>query len=468
MPRKKELWQNVVVSGMADKGMAVGKDSEGRVVFLQGAVPGDVVDARILKKKKGVWQGITENIVQASTSRVDPPCRHFADCGGCKWQDLSYEAQVREKEQIVHDVMKRLAKIEVGHFDPIAGADKIYHYRNKMEYSFSNQRWKTKEEVLHQSDIRENNALGLHPPRFFNKVVDIDECWLQEAPSNRIRNFIRQHARDHGLPFFDPVNHTGYLRNMILRNSTLGEWMLILSMNYSDEDAQIELLESVRKQFPQITSLQYVINRKKNDTLFDQEIMCYSGKDHIMETMGSFHFKIRPKSFFQTNVFQARKLYDLAVQYADLDGDETVYDLYTGTGTIALYMSQYCRHVVGIEEIEDAIRDARENAEHNQVQNASFYVGDVKKEFNEHLFQEHGRPDVVITDPPRNGMDSKVIDALLTMKPSKVVYISCNPATQARDLALLDEVYSVDRMQPVDMFPHTHHIENIARLTLRI
>jgi 23S rRNA (uracil1939-C5)-methyltransferase len=398
---------------------------------------------------------------------VDPPCIHFRDCGGCKWQHFDYQAQINHKEQVVRDAMYRLAKIDVEDFRPILGADKIFYYRNKMEYSFSNQRWKTAVEVEEQDIIPEANALGLHPPRFFNKVVDIDHCWLQEKPANDIRNFVRIYARQHELEFFDPQQHRGFLRNLILRNTIRGEWMVILSFYHEEVEARIALLDAILEAFPEITALHYVINGKKNDTLFDQDIICYYGQEYITETLGHRSFRIRPKSFFQTNPYQARHLYDIGREFCGLTGSETVYDLYTGTGSIAIYIADIAGQVVGIETIDDAIRDAEENARINEVSNTSFYVGDVRSVFSSELMQKHGRPDVLITDPPRGGMHEHVVQTILQGAPEKIVYISCNPSTQARVLAMLKEAYVVRRMQPVDMFPHTNHIENVALLTLR-
>ncbi|NND07598.1 MAG: 23S rRNA (uracil(1939)-C(5))-methyltransferase RlmD [Saprospiraceae bacterium] len=467
MARKQPIWEEVTVTGIADKGMSVGRDKTGRVVFLQGGLPGDVVDVRILRKRKGIWQGVPEKMHRASPDRISAPCQHFLDCGGCKWQDLDYHAQLNQKEQVVRNAMSRIAKVDIGQFEEILGSEKIFQYRNKMEYSFSNQRWKTKEEIALNEEIQSDGALGLHPPRFFNKVVDIHECLLQEHLSNDIRNFVRTYALKYNLSYFDPMQHKGFLRNMIIRNTKDGQWMVVMSFHHEAKSEREALLNELVKKFPQITSLHYVINRKKNDTLFDQDIQCYHGQDHIVEEIGDLHYKIRPKSFFQTNPHQAEQLYDLTKDYCSLEGTETVYDLYTGTGSIALYVAKTCREVVGVEEVGDAIKDAQENAERNQISNAHFYVGDVKSVFSPALLQKHGSPDVLIADPPRGGMHGKVIENILEGEPHRIVYISCNPSTQARDIQLLSEKYQVAKMRPVDMFPHTSHIENVAQLIHR-
>lgn len=452
------------VTGLADKGMAVGRNEEGQVVFLTDVVPGDTVDALLLRKKKGVWRGVPQQFVEYSNDRVEEKCQHFQDCGGCKWQHFAYDAQLREKETIVRDAMQRIAQVEIEEFRPILGSSKIFGYRNKMEYSFSNRRWKTKDEIREDNILESTGALGLHPPGFFDKVVNITTCWLQEEPSNAIRNFVREYAEKHQLAFFDPVNHKGFLRNMILRNNRKGEWMLVISF-YEDRPQLIEsLLTAIIDKFPAIVSVFYVVNQKKNDTLFDQEFIHFFGNSSLQETLGDVEYQIRPKSFFQTNTYQAETLYKVAKDMAALRGSEMVYDLYTGIGSIAAYVADQCRAVVGIEEVEDAILDARENAEANGIENAHFYAGDVRRVFTQDLMERHGRPDVVITDPPRGGMHEDVTRAILDMNPKTIIYISCNPATQARDIKILSASYEVKTMQPVDMFPHTNHIENVAKL----
>ncbi len=449
--------------GLADKGLSVGRNPEGKVVFIEGAVPGDVVDVSVIKKRKGYYQGAPERFLKYSDARQDPSCKHFGDCGGCKWQHLRYEKQLEEKERIVFDAIKRIGKIPVEKIFPILPAPAPFFYRNKMEFSFSNQRWILRSEVGH-GDEGSSNALGLHPPGFFNKVVDIQECLLMDPLADSIRNFIRQMALQQSLSFYDPIQNHGFLRNMILRNSSLGQWMLVLSFGHEDQKNREVLLDHVAGNFPQISSLHYVINEKKNDTLFDQDILLYAGRPFIEEQLGSLIYKIRPKSFFQTNTAQARRLYDIVRLFADLQKDQVVYDLYTGTGSIALYLAADCQSVIGLEEIPDAVTDARENAFDNGIRNVHFYTGDVRHLFTDELLTRHGRPDVVVTDPPRGGMHAKVVESILFAAPEKIVYISCNPATQARDIQLLGSEYYLKQIQPVDMFPHTSHIENVALL----
>jgi len=464
MARNNISLKQVEVLGLADKGMSIGKDPTGVVVFVEGVVPGDIVDVKVLRKKRGYYQGIPKRFIKHSTSRQTPPCQHFGECGGCKWQNLNYQRQLQEKERIVKDAFERIAKVEVGTSLPILAAPDIYHYRNKMEFSFSNQRWRSRSEI--ESDVKvPAQALGLHPPRFFNKVVDIEQCLLMHPFNDEIRNFVRDYARQKNLTFYDPKQHIGFLRNMILRTTTQGEWMQIMSFGYDDEQERNELLVALQERFTQITSLHYVINKKKNDTIFDQDVILAFGQPTIVENLGTLKYQIRPKSFFQTNSTQAKRLYDVVKEFAALNSSDVVYDLYTGTGSIALYLAAECRIIVGVEEVEDAIEDAKENAKLNNLSNAHFYVGDVKNVFQESLLQNHGKPDVLVTDPPRAGMHEKVCESIIDAVPGKIVYISCNPATQARDIQRLSEKYQVAKIQPIDMFPHTHHIENVALLT---
>ena len=464
MGRKKQVWEGVEITGIADRGKSVGRDVQGRVIFVDGAVPGDIIDALVLRKKKGTWYGVTQQIREPSPDREKPPCQHFTDCGGCKWQNLAYKSQLKHKALIVEDAMRRLAKLPSVNIAPILGAEQIFHYRNKMEFSFSNQRWKTKQEIANAEPIIDDGALGLHPPGFFNKVVDIQTCLLQDVQSDLLRNYIRSYARGQNLSFFDPIHHSGFLRNMIIRNSRLGQWMLVLSVAEDRMDLLVPMMDSILNEFPWLDSLHYVINQKKNDTLFDQDIICYHGQSYIEEQLGNLIFKIRPKSFFQTNSYQAERLYKVAKSYADLRDGETLYDLYTGTGTIALFLAGGCKEVVGIEEMPDAIADANENALANGITQAHFYVGDVRKILEGPILNHHSKPDVVVTDPPRMGMHEQVLKQIIELDPKRIVYISCNPATQARDLSLLKQNYQVEKMQPVDMFPHTNHIENVALL----
>ena len=463
MARNNFLLENVTVTGLADKGLSIGKNPEGKVVFIEGAVPGDVLDVKVLRKRKGYYQGIPQRFLTLSNARQNPLCRHFEDCGGCKWQHFKYENQLLEKERIVHDAFRRIAKVSIMEILPILAAPQPFYYRNKMEFSFSNQRWKTKSEREDELPKVEN-ALGLHPPRFFNKVVDIEECLLMDPLADDIRNFVRNYAIDRQLSFYDPNKHQGFLRNMILRNTTLNQWMLVMSFGYEEIDARQDLLSAIKMAFPQINSLHYVINSKQNDTLFDQDIQLADGAPFIEENLAGLTYRIRPKSFFQTNSQQAKQLYDIVKNFASLNKDQVVYDLYTGTGSIALYLAKDCKVMVGIEEVSDAIDDAKDNAAINQIENTHFYVGDVKHVFTDQLTAQYGPPDMVITDPPRAGMHEKVIQSIMEANPAQVVYISCNPATQARDIHLLADKFLVKKIQPVDMFPHTNHIENVALL----
>ena len=465
MGRKKKMVYDVPVVDVADRGKSVAKDEEGKVYFVDKAVPGDIVDILVLRKKKSFFQGVVKEFKKLSDDRIDPKCEHFGVCGGCKWQHLDYEAQLKYKSNTVLNAMTRIGKIDPSIIAPIKGAEQIFNYRNKLEYSFSNKRWLTEEEVQSTEKISQSPALGFHAPGAFDKVVDVQTCHLQEDLSNEIRNFVRTHTQKHNLEYYDAKAHTGLMRNMILRNTSLGQWMLIVSFAKED-DAIFVLLDALKVTFPQITSLNYVINKKHNDTILDQNIILYHGEPFVVEQLGNVQYKIGTKSFFQTNTAQAKVLFDTVVDFAGLKGDENIYDLYTGLGSIALYVSDRAGHVTGIEEVEAAIIDARENARFNEIENTTFYAGDVKDILTPEFSQKHGTPDLVITDPPRVGMHKEVVQTLLQLEAPKLVYVSCNPATQARDLELLSEKYKTIRMQPVDMFPHTHHIENVALLEL--
>jgi len=466
MGRKKKMVYDVPVVDVADRGKSVAKDAEGKVYFIDKAVPGDVVDILVLKKKKSFFQGVVKAYKKKSEFRVEPRCEHFGVCGGCKWQHLDYAAQLEFKSNTVLNAMTRIGKVDPSVIQPIKGAEPIFRYRNKLEYSFSNKRWLTEEEVQSDGKIDQSPALGFHAPGAFDKVVDVQTCHLQEDLSNEIRNFVRKYTQEHQLEYYDARAHTGLMRNMILRNTSLGQWMLIMSFAHEDE-AVIPMLDTLKREFPQITSLYFVINKKHNDTILDQNIILHYGTPFVVEQLGDVKYKIGPKSFFQTNTAQAKILFDTAVEFANLKGDENVYDLYTGLGSIALYVSRSVRQVTGIEEVEAAIVDARENARFNEIENATFYAGDVKDILTDDFSNKHGKPDLVITDPPRVGMHKDVVQTLLKLEAPRIVYVSCNPATQARDLDLLSEKYVTKRMQPVDMFPHTHHIENVALLELK-
>ncbi|MBK8193148.1 MAG: 23S rRNA (uracil(1939)-C(5))-methyltransferase RlmD [Lewinellaceae bacterium] len=466
MAKKHSIIQGVPIHGIADRGKGVGRTPEGLTVFVQGGVPGDVVDVFVQKKKSGFAEGTVERLVTPSSDRVEPFCAHFAICGGCKWQNLDYAAQLRHKQLVVEDALLRIGKITPDEFLPILGAPQTTYYRNKLEFGFSNRRWLLPGELNNIPEGTELNALGFHKAGFFDKIIDIGHCWLQADPSNALRNGCRDIATAQGLSYYDLRRHTGFLRNLMVRLTTTGEVMLLVSFAQPDETAIKRYLDAILEKFPNLATLVYCINTKLNDSMFDLDMLTYSGKGYVVERMGDLRFKVGPKSFFQTNSVQGKRLYDVTADFAGLTGTENVYDLYTGTGSIALYLARQCRQVVGIEEIPEAIADAEENMRLNDIQNAVFYTGDVKNVLNPEFSALHGKPDVVITDPPRAGMHEKAVRFLLDLAAPRIVYVSCNPATQARDLQLLSEKYSVRKVQPVDMFPHTHHIENVALLEL--
>ena len=466
MAKKPLTLFNVPIHGIADRGKGVGRTAEGLPVFVEGAVPGDVVDVFVQKKKAGFAEGSVERLVLPSPDRVDYFCQHFPVCGGCKWQNLDYAAQLRHKQQVVEDALRRIGKVEVGEFLPILGAPQTTWYRNKLEFGFANKRWLLPEE-LGDATLDAEHALGFHRAGFFDKIIDIQRCWLQADPSNDLRNTCRRLALEQGLSFYDMRRHTGFLRNLMVRLTTTGELLLLVSFAQADQAAIQGYLDAILEKFPALTTLVYCVNTKMNDSLFDQQIITYYGKGYVVEKMGDLHFKIGPKSFFQTNSIQGKNLYDVAARFAGLTGQENVYDLYTGTGSIALYLARQCRQVIGIEEIPEAIADAEENMRLNRITNAIFYAGDVKNVLSPAFTERHGQPDVVITDPPRAGMHETAIRFLLDLAAPRIVYVSCNPATQARDLHLLAEKYAVLKVQPVDMFPHTHHIESVALLEIR-
>ena len=461
-----QIVENIAVIDASSDGQAVAK-TEDYVMFIKGAVPGDVVDVQITRKKSKYREAKTIAVKQRSDKRVDEVCSHFGVCGGCKWQNMSYEWQLYYKQKQVSDALTRLAKIELPEIQKILPSEKTYHYRNKLEYTFSNKKWLTVEEIETNQTIDNRNALGFHIPGLFDKVLDIDTCYLQEEPSNSIRLAVKEFALKNGLTFFDLREQIGLLRNIIIRSTSKGEWMVIISFYYDDKENIAALLEHLSAQFPQITSLQYVINSKKNDTIGDLDIKVYKGNDSIYENMEGLKFKIGPKSFYQTNSEQAYNLYKVTRDFAALTGNEIVYDLYTGTGTIANFVAHQAKKVVGVEYVPAAIEDAKINAQLNGIENTSFYAGDMKDVLNDAFVQANGKPDVIITDPPRAGMHDDVTKKILEIEPQKIVYVSCNPATQARDLQLLDQKYKVTKVQPVDMFPQTHHVENVVLLEKR-
>lgn len=461
--------EKVTITDVAAEGKAVAKVNE-LVVFVPYVVPGDVVDLQVKRKKNHYAEAVAVKFYEKSPLRVEPFCSHFGVCGGCKWQCLSYEEQLKYKQKQVFDNLTRIGKVGLPEFRPILGSEKTRFYRNKLEFTFSNKRWLTEEEVKQDVKYDQMNAVGFHIPGAFDKVLAIDKCWLQDDISNQIRNAVRDYAYAHNFPFFDLRSQEGLLRNIMIRTSSTGELMVVLQCKVTGDDDRRkmeEILQFMADQFPQITSLMYVINNKCNDTIGDLDVEVFKGNDHIFEEMEGLRFKVGPKSFYQTNSEQAYNLYKVAREFAGLTGNELVYDLYTGTGTIANFVARQARKVVGIEYVPEAIEDAKVNSALNGIDNTLFYAGDMKDILTNDFIAEHGRPDVIITDPPRAGMHNDVIDVILAAEPKRIVYVSCNPATQARDLQLLDGKYKVTAVQPVDMFPHTHHVENVVRLDRR-
>ena len=460
----KIVFDHIKVLDAGAKGVSVAKAPDGKVIFIPNVVPGDVVDIQTFKKRKAYYEGKAVKFHEYSEHRVEPVCEHFGVCGGCKWQNMKYSQQLYYKQNEVLNHLLRIGKIELPEFEPILGSEKQFFYRNKMEFSFSNSRWLTEKEIVSSEDLGNRNALGFHIPKMWDKILDINKCHLQEDPSNAIRNAIRAFANDHNLTFFNPRNHEGLLRTLMMRTASTGEIMVLVQFFENDKTGRELLLDHIYEKFPQITSLQYVVNNKANDTLYDQNIKLYKGRDYILEEMEGLKFSINAKSFYQTNSDQAYELYKITRDFAGLTGNEIVYDLYTGTGTIAQFVSKNAKKVIGVESVPEAIVDAKANAVRNEITNCEFYVGDMKVVFNESFIAQHGKPDVIITDPPRDGMHKDVIEQILKIEPSKIVYVSCNSATQARDLALMDEKYKVTRVRPVDMFPQTHHVENVVLL----
>jgi 23S rRNA (uracil1939-C5)-methyltransferase len=463
----KIVFDHIKVLDAGAKGVSVAKAPDGKVIFIPNVVPGDVVDVQTFKKRKAYYEGKALKFHEFSEHRIVPVCEHFGVCGGCKWQNMKYSQQLYYKQNEVLNHLQRIGKIELPEFEPILGSEKQFFYRNKMEFSFSNSRWLTEEEVGSTEDLGNRNALGFHIPKMWDKILDINKCHLQEDPSNAIRNEIRAFANENNLTFFNPRNHEGLLRTLMLRTASTGEIMVLVQFFENDKAGRELLLDHIYEKFPQITSLQYVVNNKANDTLYDTNIKLYKGRDYILEEMEGLKFSINAKSFYQTNSDQAYELYKITRDFAGLTGTETVYDLYTGTGTIAQFVSKNAKKVIGVESVPEAIIDAKANAERNKISNCEFYVGDMKVVFNESFIAQHGKPDVIITDPPRDGMHKDVIEQIMKIEPSRIVYVSCNSATQARDLALMDEKYKVTRVRPVDMFPQTHHVENVVLLERR-
>ena len=462
---KHKFFEDITIIDIAEEGKGVGKAGE-LVLFVEKAVPGDIADIEVYRSKKNFGEGRIAKLKQASPYRTEAFCEHFGTCGGCKWQHMTYEAQLKFKQKSVADALTRIAKIDVEGMSPIIPSPQDKYYRNKLEYTFSNKRWLMDGE--NRTDEPMNmDALGFHIPGRFDKILDVNHCWLQAEPSNRLRNSIREFAIKHGYRFYDLKAHGGALRNLIVRTSSTGEVMVIVVFAFVDQEEINKLMAFVEESFPEITSLLYIVNQKKNDTIFDQEVIAWRGPEYIMEEMDGIKFRIGPKSFYQTNSIQANRLYEVARDFAGFKGDELVYDLYTGAGTIANFIAGSVREVVGIEYVPSAIEDAKINAAINNIANTKFYAGDMKDELSPEFISKHGKPDVIITDPPRAGMHPDVVNRLMEIEAPKIVYVSCNAATQARDLLVLKEKYEVVKIQPVDMFPHTQHVENVVLLVLR-
>ena len=472
MARKRKdfpILENVTITDVAAEGKALARVND-MVVFVPFVVPGDVVDLKIRKKKHSYCEAEVVRFVQYSDTRVEPVCQHFGVCGGCKWQNLPYEEQLRAKQQQVYDQLSRISHVQLPEFYPIMGSQLTLHYRNKLEFGCSNKRWLTREEVASGATFDTMNAIGFHITGAFDKILPIEKCWLMDDLQNQIRNEIRDYALAHNITFFDLRQQTGLLRDVMIRNSDTGEWMVLVQFHFEtpdDPQTAHALLAHVAERFPQITSLLWVDNQKCNDTFGDLPVHVFKGNDHIFEVMEDLRFKVGPKSFYQTNTQQAYHLYEVARHLANLNGTETVYDLYTGTGTIANFVAKKAKKVVGVEYVPEAIEDAKVNSELNGIDNTTFYAGDMKDILTDEFIANNGRPDVIITDPPRAGMHADVIETIIRANPQRIVYVSCNPATQARDLIALDQRYAVTAVQPVDMFPHTPHVENVVLLERR-
>lgn len=468
MGRKKLdlILENVKIEAVAAEGKSLAH-VDGTVVFVEFAVPGDIVNVKVTKKKKNYMEGFILEIVKPSEDRLQPFCEHFGICGGCRWQPLPYDMQLKAKQQQVWDQLVRIGHLEIPEISPILPSDKTKYYRNKLEFTFSNKRWIYNNEDPDSLTDEERLGLGFHVGKFFDKVLDIKHCSLQPEPSNEIRLFIREYAVTHNLEFYNIRENTGFLRNIIVRNNQVGDVMLTVCFAYDDQDKIVPMLDAIAAEFPQIKSLHYVINEKLNDSISDLDCILYKGEDAIWETMGKLKFKIGPKSFYQTNSEQAYKLYSVAKEFAALTGNEVVYDLYTGTGTIAQFISDKASKVIGIEYVKEAIEDARINAEANGITNCTFFDGDMKDILTADFIKEHGKPEVMIIDPPRAGMHPDVVKVIMEAAPERIVYVSCNPASQARDLAMMSPMYEITAVQPVDMFPHTMHVENVCALKLK-
>jgi 23S rRNA (uracil1939-C5)-methyltransferase len=469
MSRKRKelpLLNEVEITAVAAEGNAIARYND-MVIFVPYGAPGDIADIKIDRKKRSYAEGHIERLIKPSEHRCEPRCSHFGTCGGCRWQHLPYDFQLQNKQQQVTDALQRIAKVELPEISPIIGSEKIWEYRNKMEYTFSNKRWISWEQLRSGEEIADRSGAGFHIPGAFDKVLDIEQCYLQDHIGDRIRLHIKEYALNHGLSFYDLRAQQGLLRTLMIRPLTTGELMVVISFGENQPEEIKALLDDLKTSFPEITSLMYVINEKVNDTIGDLDIQLFSGREYVEEEMDGLRFRIGPKSFYQTNSRQAHTLYSVAAKLADLTGTELVYDLYTGTGTIANFVARNAQKVIGIEYVADAIADAKINSAVNGITNTDFYAGDMKDVLTDDFIAQHGSPQVMIVDPPRAGMHEDVVKVILNAEPERIVYVSCNPATQARDIALLDAKYKVTAVQPVDMFPHTHHVENVVRLDLR-
>jgi 23S rRNA (uracil1939-C5)-methyltransferase len=462
--RKNIIYEDIKITDTANKGKSLGKTVDGKIIFIEKGVPGDVVNVSVFKKRKGFLEGKIEKLISPSPNRIDPECEYFGLCGGCKWQNMDYSSQLIFKQKEVYENIKRIGEIDLINPENILGSSKKYFYRNKMEFSFSNRRWLTMDEINDKENTINKNGLGFHKPGMWDKVIDIKKCYLQTDPSNEIRNSVRRYSFKKNLSFYDYYNKSGLLRTLMIRTSSNGDVMVLIQFFENDLKNITGLLNHLISKFPSISSLNYCVNTKENDTIYDQKIICFSGKSYITESMENLRFKITPKSFYQTNSKQAYELYKIALDYSNIKISDIVYDLYTGTGTIAQFISKKCKKVIGIESVSEAIEAAKFNTKVNKIKNAEFILGDMKVVFNDEFIKKYGKADIIITDPPRDGMHKKVIEQILKLSPKKIVYISCNSATQARDLFLLKSNYKVSRSRAVDMFPQTHHIENVVLL----
>ncbi len=462
---KPRILQDILIEEMVTDGKCLARFQD-LIIFVQGVAPGDRADLRIIKHKKNYAEAVPLAIKEFSPLRIEPFCEHFGVCGGCKWQHLDYPTQLQFKQKQVTDALQRIGKVELPEISPIEGSELVSHYRNKLEFTFSNDTWLTTGQIATGQEF-DKRSLGFHIPGRFDKIIDLQNCYLQPSPSNQIRSELSKYVKAANIPFFDLVKQDGYLRNLIIRTAVTGQVMVILQVAQDNDEYLIPVMEFLSKRFPEITSLQYIINNKKNETYHDLEVVCYKGLPYIEEQMEDLYFRVGPKSFYQTNSLQAVRLYQITRELAGLTGNEVVYDLYTGAGTIACFVARNAKKVVGIEYVPSAIDDAKINAAANNIGNCRFYAGDMADVLTDDLVLQHGKPDVIITDPPRAGMHEKVVKQLLKIAAPRIVYVSCNPGTQARDLALLDELYKVIKVQPVDMFPQTHHVENVVLLELR-